>query len=99
MPNLNRIKENGYDTNVSLDVLVSHEKNTQDLTDTCQSTRIDLTYVYCLSLEELFKDHPIMCVLSRSYTNFIRFESSTNGSMAKNIVRCCWLLDKPKQAS
>ena len=96
MPNLNRINESAYDTNASIDVLVGHEKNAQDLTDTCQSTRIDLTNVYCLSLEELFEDHPIMRVLSRSYTNFIRFESSTNGSMAKNIVRCGWLLNKPK---
>src|ERR1700691_1856886 len=75
--------------------LLRHQQYTQYLGDSCKSAGIDLAYIDSLCLQKLLEYHSVVCVLACGNPNTVRCEGPADGSVSKDIVRSCGLLNKP----
>jgi hypothetical protein len=75
--------------------LLSHQKDSKDLIDTCDTARIDLTEIDGLSLEELLEDDSVLNVFTSGNTG-ARVQSLTDRSMAEDIIRRSGLLNEER---
>ena len=76
--------------------LSGHKQNAQHFAHACESARVNLAHVDCFGLEQLLKHHPVVRVLSRRDADPVRLQCLANRGMAKDVVRCSGLLDKPE---
>lgn len=77
--------------------LSRHQKNGEDLAHSPETTRVNLTYVDRLGLQELLERHPVVGVLSGSNTNPVRLQLFPNRSVTESIIRGSRLLNEPAE--
>ena len=79
-----------------LNALFTHQQYAQDLSDPCETTRVQLYDIQSISLQELFEHHAVVSVFASCNTDPKGLEGSAHSSVSENIIRRCWLFDKPK---
>lgn len=62
--------------------LGGHQQNGEDLTHTGKPDGVDLTDVDGFGLEELLKDHPVVCVLAGRDPDAVWLEGFSDGGVA-----------------
>ena len=72
-----------------------HQKDGEDLAHSTETTRVDLTYVDSLGLQELLEGHPVVGVLSGSNTDSVGLQLFPDGSVTESIIRGSRLLNEP----
>ena len=77
--------------------LCSHEEHTEHLAHARKTTRIDLTDVYRLRLEQLLEQYPVVCVLARRDADSVSPERAPDRGMPKDVIRRRGLLNEPKK--
>jgi hypothetical protein len=63
------------------DPLCRHEEHAENLADARETTRVDLTDIYRLRLEQLLEHHPIMRMLARRNADSMFLERTPDRSM------------------
>jgi len=66
--------------------LGSHQQHRENLTNTGETTGINLNDINCVRLEELLEHHAIMCVFASRNADAIGFEFAADTSMTENAV-------------
>ena len=75
--------------------LSGHKQNAQHFAHACESARVNLAHIDCFGLEQLLEHHPVVRVLPGRDADPVRLQCLANRGMAKDVVRCSGLLDKP----
>ena len=77
--------------------LCCHEEYAEHLADARETTRVYLTDVYRLRLEQLLEHHPVMRVLARRDADSVRLERATDRSVPEDVIRSRRLLNEPEK--
>lgn len=76
--------------------LGSHEEHAEYLTDAGKTARVNLHYINCLGLEQLFEHHPVVRVLACGDTDTVRLQSFPDSRVPEDIIRRSRLLNEPE---
>ena len=75
--------------------LCCHEEHAEHLADARETTRVDLTDIYRLRLEQLLEHHPVMRVLAGRDANPMCLERTPDRGVPQYIIGCRRLLNEP----